>query len=572
MSSKQSFLSAPHYGYDVTLGVTEASVNATMKRYLSRLPYPEVVICFVDKNRSPAIVSYEELKKAANGSDPFAIPAGADPETDPDIMNLKKARFLCAFKARIGVPKGVMPSKVHDLVGFTQNPKSVVFTLMCAEFQIASIEYPKFPLDPVKWLTITQPKDNPWLFTSTVDLTLIDVPKEQYKLLEGPIKTEIANREKQKADFSISRLFFDFNNAKVQSIPEISGVDAETSALLNVYFVGVYFKKLQENGEPVLGYTLSLNSAAANDHSSLNITTTKLTVSPYVDENGQPVTHPSKDQRRVSTLNYQCAVDDKILPPTVPFNWNWVEIPQSADMHGVISINRGTFINYLYRKIQSDLARNCFVPWVRTSMDGISKVRYEWRLSPFGTGTPQITASGPDVFTFSFKSEASDTAGSVIEMGSMRLESNFNAQIKFLGDTIVITQHLRIYLKAQFGANSGGGNVVDKKFIDTYTMSMIDNILEFKRHDKSEDNSKVDHINPVADAFIHLNAVIDKIAGWVTQFTAPAVSNIALDSMQHFMFPAGNVFAFKDVRFSDHQDLISHITYLDKESLQYIKM
>jgi hypothetical protein len=38
--------------------------------------------------------------------------------------------------------------------------------------------------------------------------------------------------------------------------------------------------------------------------------------------------------------------------------------------------------------------------------------------------------------------------------------------------------------------------------------------------------------------------------------------NGVINSSQSFVFPGGNTFAFKDVVFSDGQDLISHITYV----------
>jgi len=41
------------------------------------------------------------------------------------------------------------------------------------------------------------------------------------------------------------------------------------------------------------------------------------------------------------------------------------------------------------------------------------------------------------------------------------------------------------------------------------------------------------------------------------------MKDIPINVFQDFIFPGGQTFIFKDVRFSSHQDLISHITYAD---------
>src|SRR5690242_7578665 len=117
MSSRQSFLSSPRYGYDIAVGLTQAAINATMKQYLDRLPIPEFVICFIaDEAGNPKQLDYEQLKKNAKGADPFTIPNKADPTTNPDILKLKEARFITGFKARIGFPAGMAPGKMPDVV------------------------------------------------------------------------------------------------------------------------------------------------------------------------------------------------------------------------------------------------------------------------------------------------------------------------------------------------------------------------------------------------------------------------------------------------------------------------
>ena len=107
MTALQCNLSDPagHYGCDLMVAVTQASVNSTIKAFIASLSNgeaPEVVVCAVlDKKNIDVGISYEDLKARANGSDPFN-PKG---QTDQDLKNLRHARFSGAFRARIGPPK-----------------------------------------------------------------------------------------------------------------------------------------------------------------------------------------------------------------------------------------------------------------------------------------------------------------------------------------------------------------------------------------------------------------------------------------------------------------------------------
>lgn len=93
MSASQSQLSAARYGYDFVVATTQASINATMKQFLSALTEPVVTLCYcADNAGNPVPLPYDELVKKANGSDPFAVPANADPTSNSDLKNLVGAR------------------------------------------------------------------------------------------------------------------------------------------------------------------------------------------------------------------------------------------------------------------------------------------------------------------------------------------------------------------------------------------------------------------------------------------------------------------------------------------------
>src|SRR5437868_11632128 len=103
MSTSQSNLSDPTYGYDLVVATTQKGLNSALKHFLDSLTAPEVIACYVYDNQNNFVpITYEELKKNAKGSDPFGVPDNADPNRNQDLINLTNANFAGAIKAQIG--------------------------------------------------------------------------------------------------------------------------------------------------------------------------------------------------------------------------------------------------------------------------------------------------------------------------------------------------------------------------------------------------------------------------------------------------------------------------------------
>jgi hypothetical protein len=168
------------YGFDLAMATTQASINVTMKEYLSALKKdPEVVVCYVaDEHLKPTPIEYSELKKRAKGSDPFSIPDGADPATNQDVKNLYAARFMVGFKAQIGLPPGVPPREIPDIVTLGDRAAAVSFNLLCAKFTVVEYKLGGFGI-PASWMNKSQEAGKPWLFTCKVDLHISTVDKDE---------------------------------------------------------------------------------------------------------------------------------------------------------------------------------------------------------------------------------------------------------------------------------------------------------------------------------------------------------------------------------------------------------
>lgn len=566
MSSKQSFLSSPKYGFDIAVGVTQASVNATMKQYLDQLPIPEVVICFVaDDDGNPIQIEYDQLKKNANGADPFTIPDKADPKTNKEIIKLKAARFVTGFKAKIGLPPYGAPDKIPDVVTLDTDTSFVTFTLMCAEFMAVQLVLDGY--GPPKWVNVSQNPQSPVCFTSKVDLRQIQADSDK---LPPSVKKQREEFEKAGYGFTIQQLFMDLDTAFGSTTPDIAGIDPGSwlYTCLDRYFVRMYMKKLKDNPAPVLGYAFEYTNVQALA-STLPITNTAMAVSPYVDAAGSRIPKPSPIQREVATLNYQCTTNNKKTLQPLPFNWNWVDINEMSDFDGVMAINRNTFTNYLHDQLMHYVSGNCYDATVRVWLEGVS-CYFSWGLK--GNRNPKVTftLTGPNVLNFSYSSEGYDKAGSVVTVGKMCLRPNFDVTVTFLNNAITIKQRLVIWLEIGCLGQSANGNVIDRTITDTYNLAIVNNRIVAKQTTTTEDHPSMGSVGGFFNFFTGVDDLANNVKTWSERVAQTQLTSLPLSVVQDFIFPGGNAFAFKKVVFSDNQDLIAHITYLAPETAAYL--
>jgi hypothetical protein len=561
MSASQSNLSSPRYGYDFVVATTQSSINATVKEFLSKGTEPEVLVCYVaDSNGNPTPIDYATLVKNAHGSDPFKVPANADPATSEDLKNLYAARYMAGFRAKIGIPPGYAPSQTPDFVNLGADTSAVTYNLMCSEFLVTQYT-PGSGYNAAQWLSISQPNGKAWMFTSKVDLRLESgafdsLPKD----VQAQIKNMGANA------FSVQQLLFDLDNAGLQSTPTISGVDPASNVgmVLQRDFLGKYFAAVKTAGSPVLGCIVK---KVAPDPSTLALTNFNFETLPLLQVGGNgPYHNPSQSQCDAATLTYLCAADHDRLPVPVTFDWNWVEPNEEASFDGVIAINRNTFANYFkqQRSLTEYVASNCYAPWVRVSVSGIG-AHYQWKLTGNQSPTVTLLPTGPVVLQYSYSSrEAEDEAGWLGDAGEMKLSSSFKMTISFSGNAIVIQQRLIIWTDIRVYQTSESGHIVDRTITDTYTLTVDENgRLVTVRTSVMKDDSKTPSTNDFLNFFTDLNSLIEDVAKWTRKVTETKLTDIPVGIVQDFVFPGGKTFVFKDGLFSDNQDLIAHISYAD---------
>lgn len=558
MSAKDSYLSAPQFGFDVVVAVTQASINATMKAYLATLKQPVVSQYYVaDESGNPAAIEREALLSRTGGVDPFSIPPGVDVRVDPRFQRLQEARFMTGFRARIGLPQGLEPLKIPDVVVLGTDTSAVTYNLMCEQFSV--VQYvPGGGYAPATWRHDQQQPGAPWIFTSKVDLRLSKVEESQYGTLPPDVREALKNLGEEA--FSVQQLLLDLNTARLQSTPEIVGLapGTDTYMILQKYFLGAYFKSLSDNGDPVLGYSMK---ATGPDRSSLRLTDLSLEVCPLLGPDS--ATRPTREQQRFATLNYLCAVQEKPLPPATRFNWNWVETSEGALKHGVVAVCRTTFAAYFLAALREHISANCYKPFVQNSMDGAT-IQWTWHMTRGQEPNITMSPTGARVIEASYSASHEADAGVGGMMAAGELRSSYKLTVDFSGTTIKISQCLVVYLRVRSGTSVADGHVINKELTDTYNLAVSkDGDVTATLESTEEDRAALSKAGVFSNLLGNVNEIAANVTAWLSKFTHTSLTHIPVSAIQRFIFPGGRTFAFKSVAFSEHQDLVCDITYAD---------
>ncbi|MET0514181.1 MAG: hypothetical protein ABW047_02465 [Nitrospiraceae bacterium] len=590
MPADQSNLSSSKYGYDFVVATTQESINAGLREYLYKVPQEPKVLCFLaDETGNPTkLIELEELKKRTDGIDPFDIKNDTD-YSDSRITKLTGQRFEYGLRLKLGLPPGVKPKDL-TIVDLGSSANNVRFNLYCSELTIIQNTPAGGFSKKGSWNVWSQPSGKPWYFSTTVNLV--------YKDLDSKLNTPYFNNhpeEKQKilaqlnnlgdAAFSLRQLLFDLDNAALESLPQVEGLEEGSNAKLALdKSFPAYLDQARECGEPVLSVHAEISNpnpsrlvltASQTQVDLFHLTAMEREACRFVDGNGVPVEHPAPEQVKVTTLAYLCAVNNHPLPGAASFNWNWVEPSDAQAMSGVVAINRNALAAYYKRQLQELLSGKLVK--LSASISGPEEFKFSWDITTGGTLEDKdciITPDGEKILTISYSSNSdAQQTNKVTYDFEFSLHATYTCSVSFKETQITIIQQLTIWmrvvkLRAGFGPPqdmaAAAGNVVDKTITDTYTLSVdqAGNLQAPPPHSDTQDNSQQVDVSPVLEFFEHINDLIDAIKNKASSVVSTSFQSIPAATIKSFVFPSGRVFAFKDVRFSSHQDLVTEITYV----------
>ncbi|PYS94497.1 MAG: hypothetical protein DMF64_00540 [Acidobacteria bacterium] len=574
MNARASNLSLPQYGYDLVVATTQDAVNATTKEFLSAFTGKEFVACykFVDEGHQAEPLDYNEVKRAIGGTDPFTIRNGDN--QNPKLKALDDLGFEFAFRAKMGLPPGLAPTAIPDVVVLDQGSATVTYQLFFAEFDILVLDERRRALF---WTNLSQPSGAPWVFKFNVSLDMRTGGDTAFSKLPPGVQEKVKNLNPGSA-FSVQQLYLDLNTAGLQSAPDIVGLDKSSTAYvaLTRIFLNTYWRKLQEaRGDVLLGYTVTPDKPNPRTP-SLVPTDLTIEVSPNVDAEG----HATK-KYELYTLDYLVMSDNHVLPAPVPFNWNWVSESEEADFHGAMAIKKARFASYLNQVLSPSLNQICVVPHCTVSFPDLPPpkfkgIKFTASYSREGASqTYRIVSDGSSkVLTFSYENKSSDEGVSLPLWGKYSFNCSTQSEV-FLENNVIRTSTLfncHVFINAE-GFTTEGNYARFK--VDTSYLINVDSqgnlvVKLAEGSPKLDDQSETPDPNFILKLFSggQITSDINKLKGFLSGIRNfltghdQSILNI-INGSSAWVFPGAQTFVYKDIYFSDHQDLVTHITYVD---------
>jgi hypothetical protein len=582
MGSMSSNLDASKYGYNLVCATTQDSINATMKAFIDTYQAVEFTACYVydPKTKNKILMPLEQIVEAI-GCDPFTIPDNADPDT-PALQKLyNDCKFVFGFRAKMGLPKGIQPAKLPDIIVLDKGNSRVSYQMYCAEFSVIELEN---DFGSMNFHNLQQAPTNPWLFQFEVDLDMRTGDENAFNKLPLPVQQKIKNLNPDSM-FSVQQLYLDLNSAGLQQMPSIVGLDPTSDAYvyLTRTFINQYWANLPASGI-VLGYTVQPtigNPQPANP--SIIPTDLNIEVSPYLDANGNQTTDYG-----MYTLNYLVMSNGTAMPPPVQFGWNWVEESEKADFEGTMAIRRDIFADFLRVQIAPSASRLSIDTTISMTHSGenfsttlsapYSSNPAQWGMTPAGTG-PDADGFSP-LLTIAYNHDSYDSSEDALHMSSINGNFNYamNGSVAVKGSVIRVSLHSVVY--AEFNAHIMGipaanmkANIVDYSSVVDYTLG-IDAYGQLVASEGTPNNtnngrdidvSTWDRLIGLGDVASMIRSMRDSMNSWIASSTTGYENIIGnmLNNSSSFVYPGGQTFIFKQVSFSDYQDLITHVTYVD---------
>ncbi|KPM44923.1 hypothetical protein AK830_g1610 [Neonectria ditissima] len=578
------------YGYSFVVATTQLNINSSLKGYLLETTQPDNFFCFVSDptTGNPATqISLDDLKAKSGGNDPFEIPAGTS-ATDPRIQALTSNSFAFGVKIRMGLPPGVPYENLPLILELRDGAQGVIFRMFCSDFQI--IQNIKGDGDiQASWNVWSQQSGSPVYVETVVDLVNADLDKElstpyfdQNPAQKATIRSQIENMSD--SAFSLQQLLLDLDNAALQSAPSFKGIPDTVQSIVEEYFVGLYIQSVKNYGQPLISITPVPDTTT--DPSSIQMTSFDRVVNRFKDANGAAIDDPSPEQLAMTTLDHLCMTNNLPLPDYEPFTWNWVQTQNAGSQGGVVAISRQVILNYLLNTaLVPGIEPYCINAMVAVLSPGSpTEGGFGAQVVLTNSQTPQtcaVQALGDSAGAISIAYTSPGDTQSNNDFGftyKLQVQPNYTCDVSVNGSSIVIVQRLWVLMHLWSSCSNPGDNwnsqqpinAFDKTLTDTYNMSFgQDGGVQITR-DASVQNVKDASQDPDPEwDYVSLYGFKDAVQQARSQITFAAIdmSSVSIPGAHNFVFPGSQVAAYSSATFSNYQDLVCNITYLDASEI-----
>ncbi|SEW44623.1 hypothetical protein SAMN05428988_5816 [Chitinophaga sp. YR573] len=521
--------------YDMVVAVTQTALNETLTEYLYGLDKTVALYFNVDDNGN-------------------YIPA-----PDPSTANYTFTGTLGYTLDSEGHPVDIV--QLYTDIG----NQTILYNITFNNATFSSTVAPGF--------SISQVEGTPWVIQFAVSLATAEVDTP-----DAPAAVQSAVSKLNNFSFVIQQLYIDLNTANYDTYTGIEGLTGSEENIL-AGIMQVYLASLQQSGGIIFGYTVQ--QVAKMDYTPTFIPTSlEFCVMPYTDANGN-YSNPGLD-----TLTYLVMFNNNPLPATPPvtLGFNFVD---DETVQGAMAIRQDLYTNFLLSELNPILQGLSPVAYVSLSCD-----------AAIDDQTMQLNAGSPGFFTavtpsagnnnvvaqYSYTSPTANVAKTCFggDLGAT-LTYTMNCSLAFNGTAATLSGAITISADSQ--QSDQNGNLLDLSMppttynwsvdialqMDLTNSGQLDLVLQNENFNSApvvqqQDQSAWDKFwGAVAGAFQEFASNLGNLR---TTTQSSIVDNIqpsltvAIQSANHFVFPAGNTFVFSNPQFSATCDLVSDITYL----------
>lgn len=354
-------------GYDLVCAVTQQNLENTLAAYALDLKTPEFSAYY---GPGGASLSQATVEGWLGGTDPLTLAAGTIP---PNLLTPAfSSGFSWAFKATPFTADKLPKHGQFHVIALDQGPSSV-------RHQVSFKEFTLIWLTPPATLNVfNQDPNQPVVFSSRHDL---QAGAGDFSSLPADLQARL-KAQNQGASFSVTQLFLDLANSTViDVVPPLDGVPNALNDAAAI--VSQYWQQVPANAG-VLGYSVGVQGSPVP---SITPTALGFVVSPHLGPDGKP-----DGNLDLNTLNYLVMSQNRALPATSPFAWNWVE---DDSIGGVMSVRGGIFAGFLTQLLNAlpATANLCIQPGIQDDGTGTF---------PVSTSPASWTADGNGVQSIQF--------------------------------------------------------------------------------------------------------------------------------------------------------------------------
>lgn len=604
MSSSDSNLNS--IGYDMVVGLTQNSINSTMKKVIKSVQGTVETICYVYTDgflTDVEPISYQELldktksDEFPDGVDPFSVSNGAK-SNDPDSETVAKgnalyqALFAFAFQAGMGMPEMLNDAPVPDIILLQDqiSPQRVNYQMYFKTFQIVQLTA---GVGVWSFDNFHQMPGAPWIFGWEVNL---DLESSSFEDLPQETQDSIKNLDNSSM-FSVQQLLLDLstpalspNNSTTVEIQTTLGANSPAWNLLQTDFLNTYWASLQATGNVVFSYAIQpTNSQPNTAQPSLIPTDLNFVVTPYIPSSDETLTEA--EQNGLYTLNYLIMANGNQMPsPVAPLPWNWLNKAEDHDNDGIVSIKKNDFVAYLKNLLAGTLSTVCIQPTVDMKMDGL-KVHYSWgATSPNPMPQYSVVNQEGSTHVLTCDYDSKEAYDEIFLQGDTTITSSTNVDVYLQGQTIKCVTTVAVYLDIGLAGVGGHdishtrGAIFAKKNTTTFTMSAnintgslhVDMQVDLVDLTQSSNKNAAYYDGDLNASFFaemltfgDIDDMVSSIQSYYTNKMSSYLNNYnsnilnLLNNLNAWVFPGASTFSYSNCAFSDFQDLTTMVSYVD---------